>query len=61
MQRVNALGRVISGPPVNLNHPGHYVHWGVIQISWANLLVIIAMIVVFVAAILLPFPKGGPR
>lgn len=61
MDRVNALGRAISGPPVNLNHPGHYLHWGVIQISYSNLIVIIAMIVVFVLAILLPFPKGGSR
>ncbi|MGE5292025.1 MAG: hypothetical protein ACM3ML_33550 [Micromonosporaceae bacterium] len=61
MDRFAALGRVISGPPVNLNHPGHYLHWGVIQISYANLIVIIVMIVVFVAAILLPFPKGGSR
>jgi hypothetical protein len=33
-----------------------YVHWGVIQISLANLLIIIAMVVVFVLALLLPFP-----
>ena len=44
--------------PINLNHPGHYVHWGVIQISVANLVVIGLMIVIFVAALLLPFPKG---
>jgi hypothetical protein len=43
---------------VNLNHPGHYVHWGVIQISVANLVVIGVMIAIFVAAILLPFPGG---
>ena len=47
--------------PVNLNHPGHYVHWGVIQISVANLVVIALMLVVFVAALLLPFPKGRRR
>ncbi len=48
---------------VNLNHPGHYVHWGFIQISLANLIVIILMIVVFVLAIALPFPrrKGDDR
>jgi hypothetical protein len=61
MDQIAALGQVIAGPPVNLNHPGHYLHWGVIQISLANLIVIIAMIVVFVAALLLPFPKGGAR
>lgn len=46
---------------INLNHPGHYVHWGVIQISVANLLLILVMIAVFVAAILLPFPGTRRR
>jgi hypothetical protein len=41
---------------VDLNHPGHYVHWGVIQISVANLVVIGVMIALFVLAIFLPFP-----
>src|SRR3954447_14198929 len=43
--------------PVDLNQPGHYVHWGVVQISVANLVVIGIMIVLFVAALLLPVPK----
>ena len=47
--------------PVNLNTPGHYVHWGVIQISVANLVVIAVMIVLFVLALALPFPKGRGR
>jgi hypothetical protein len=46
---------------MNLNHPGHYLHLGVIQISVANLVVIGLMIVVFVLALLLPFPKGKVR
>ncbi|MGZ4428506.1 MAG: hypothetical protein ACXVXC_12460 [Nocardioidaceae bacterium] len=37
---------------------GTYVQWGVISISLTNLLIIIGMIVVFVLAILLPFPGG---
>ncbi len=41
---------------VNLNHPGRYVHWGVVQISVANLVVIAVMIILFAVAILLPFP-----
>ena len=49
-----------SGAPavlaIDLDHPGHYVHWGVIQISVANLVVIAVMVAVFVAALLLPFP-----
>ncbi len=47
--------------PVDLNHLGHYVHWGVVQISVANLVVICLMVLVFVAAVLLPFPKGRGR
>lgn len=47
--------------PVNLNHPGHYVKWGVIQISVANLVVIGIMIALFVLALVLPFPKGKGR
>ena len=47
---------------VNLNHPGHYLHWGVIQISVANLVVVGVMVLVFGVALVLPFPKGrDPR
>lgn len=42
---------------VNLNGPGHYIHWGFIQISVANLVVILLMVAVFILAILLPFPR----
>jgi hypothetical protein len=37
---------------------GRYVNWGVIQISLTNLLIIVGMVVLFVLALLLPFPKG---
>jgi hypothetical protein len=48
--------------PVNLNHPGHYLHWGAVQISVANLIVIAVMIGLFAAAVLLPFPhRRRPR
>ncbi|GAC1611170.1 MAG: hypothetical protein NVS3B26_22280 [Mycobacteriales bacterium] len=49
---------VFSAGPINLNHPGRYLHWGVIQISYANLAVIAIMLTLFVLALLLPFPKG---
>lgn len=48
---------VILGALFNLNHPAHYVHWNFFQMSVPNLLVILLMIVVFIAAIVLPFPK----
>jgi hypothetical protein len=46
---------------VNLGGTGHYVHWGFIQISVANLTVILLMIAVFILAIFLPFPRHGKR
>jgi hypothetical protein len=36
----------------------YFLHWGVVQISLANFLVIVLMVVVFVLALLLPFPAG---
>lgn len=54
---------VVLASLFNLNHPGHYIHWGFIQMSYANLVVIILMVIVFFAAILIPFKghKGGER
>jgi ABC-type proline/glycine betaine transport system permease subunit len=40
---------------VNLNGTGHYIHWGFIQLSVANAIVIGLMVVVFVLAVLVPF------
>lgn len=37
---------------------GHYLDWGVIQISLTNFLIIVGMVVVFVLALLVPFPGG---
>jgi large-conductance mechanosensitive channel len=45
------------GALINLNGNGHYIHWGFFQMSVANFVVIVLMIVVFVLAILLPFPR----
>jgi hypothetical protein len=55
------LAQTALAAPVNLNNPGHYLNWGVIQISVANLVVIAVMLVVFLLAVLLPFPKGRGR
>lgn len=46
---------------VNLNGPGHYLHWGFIQLSVANAILIALMVVVFVGAILIPFRRGKGR
>jgi hypothetical protein len=41
---------------------GTYVHWGVVSISLTNLLIIVGMVVVFVLALVIPFPHdhSGP-
>ena len=36
----------------------YFLHWGVVQISLANFLVIVTMILLFVLALVLPFPGG---
>ncbi|MBV9197554.1 MAG: hypothetical protein JO168_25760 [Solirubrobacterales bacterium] len=42
-----------------LNHHSQYVHWHFFQMSVSNILVILAMFVVFLAAIFIPFPSHG--
>lgn len=49
------------GALINLGGSGHYVHWGFIQISVANLIVILLMVVTFFAALLIPFHRRGGR
>jgi hypothetical protein len=41
---------------ISMDGTGPYLHWGVVQISAANLAVILLMLVVFVVALFLPFP-----
>jgi hypothetical protein len=54
---------VLTGLPVtgNLDQPAHYLEWGPVQISVGNLVTILVIVVLFVLAILLPFPKGRRR
>lgn len=54
MQGIQVLGAVF-----NLNGRAPYVHWHFFQMSAANLSVIGAMLIVFILAILLPFPGSG--
>jgi len=46
---------------VDLTGQGHYLSWGIIQISYANAIVILTMIAVFVLALFLPFPGRHPE
>jgi hypothetical protein len=46
-----------QGPlAIDLNSPGSYVNWSIFTVSVANLVLIAVMVVIFGAALLLPFP-----
>ena len=56
---MGTIGMTGRGPlAVDLNSPGSYLHWNVFAISVANLVLIAVMVVIFGAALLLPFPKA---
>jgi hypothetical protein len=58
MHAATAVSAVLTG---NLDQPAHYLQWGPVQISVGNLVMIGVIVVLFVLAILLPFPKGRRR
>lgn len=58
---VGWLDTNIIGAVVHLGGTGKYLSWHWFQISLANLIIIGAMIVLFVLAILLPFPGHKAR
>jgi large-conductance mechanosensitive channel len=41
-----------------LDGHAYFLHWGVVQISLANFIVIALMVAIFVLALVLPFPHG---
>lgn len=45
----------------NLNGRAGYVHWHFFQMSVPNVIVIILMLALFVAALLVPFPGSKRR
>lgn len=47
-----------NGLSVLAEGAGRYINWGVIQISVTNLTIIVVMIVLFILALILPFPSG---
>src|SRR5580698_11432161 len=56
---MNILAVQHGGPlAINMNQPGSFVHWSIFTVSVANLVLIAVMVVIFGAALLLPFPKG---
>ncbi len=53
-------GTLVTGGVLNaavdLNGPGHFLHWSIFTVSVANLVLIAVMVLIFAAALLLPFP-----
>src|ERR1700735_1676885 len=41
-----------------MNQPGSFVHWSIFDVSVANLVLNAVIVVIFGAALLLPFPRG---
>ena len=54
-----SLIAMAASPSPRLNS-AYYLHWGVVQISLTNFLIIMAMVLVFLLALFLP-PMGGSR
>ena len=57
MNNPAALASAGSGV-INLDQPGTYLHWSIFTVSVANLVLIAVMVIIFAAALLLPFPKA---
>ena len=43
-------------PEINLNHPAHYFTFGPFSVSAGNLAIIAFMVIIFLLALILPFP-----
>jgi hypothetical protein len=48
----------MSGLSIAAEGAGRYISWGVIQISVANLTIIAVMVLLFLLALVIPFPTG---
>src|SRR5580700_5414052 len=56
---MNFPGLQHAGPlAINMNQPGSFLHWSIFTVSVANLVLIAVMVIIFGAALLLPFPRG---
>jgi hypothetical protein len=58
---LSSTGATVLGAVFNLNHPAHTVDWHFVHLSVANVVVIGLMLIVFVLAIVLPFPGAKQR
>ena len=53
-----SAGQPFPALAINMNQPSTLLHWSIFDVTVANLVLIAVMVVIFGAALLLPFPKG---
>ena len=61
LSAVHSLAVPIGAVTANLDQPAHYFSWGPVQISVGNLVMIGIGLLLFVLALVIPFPKGRKR
>lgn len=54
-----SLTNTLPGAHGLLSRHAYFLHWGVVQISLTNFIIIVLMLVIFTLALVLPFPGGG--
>jgi hypothetical protein len=56
-----SLTSTVPGAHGLLSRRAYFLHWGVVQISLTNFIIIVLMLVLFALALIVPFPggKGG--
>lgn len=55
---IASLTTMLPGAHGVLSRRAYFLHWGVVQISLANFVIVAVMVVLFVLALVLPFPGG---
>jgi Cytochrome b(N-terminal)/b6/petB len=58
VQNARTFPPAVAAQAITMNAPGSFVHWSIFDVSVANLVLIAVMVVIFGAALLLPFPRG---
>ncbi len=57
MSFIHAAPGLLTGTLIDLGGNSHVIHWGVLQITVANLIVVGLMVATFVAAIAIPMRR----
>jgi hypothetical protein len=53
-----SLTSTLPGANGLMSRRAYFLHWGVVQVSLTNFIIIVLMLVIFVLDLVLPFPGG---